>query len=336
MRFRNGWDTFEMIETSTRLLRLLSLLQVQRDWPGGELARRLDVSTRTVRNDIERLRSLGYGITSTPGLGGGYRLGASTATPPLLLDDEEAVAVAVSLRAAAAGTITGIEEASVRALAKLEQTLPTRLRGRVDALRAATVSAAAGGPTVDGEVLSTLAAACRDHERLRFAYSPRDGRGDASADRLVEPYRLVYTGHRWYLLAWDVHRDDWRTFRVDRLRPLPATGRRFMPREPPEGGAVAHVLRSVGASAWPVTARVRFHVPAEELAGVLTPPAGLVTPESDGACLLETGSETLHDLAVYLGRLGLPFSVEDPPELAEVIDRLAARFADTAAPAQPR
>ena len=318
-----------MLDTSVRLLRLLSLLQVRRDWPGRELARRLDVSTRTVRNDIERLRILGYGITSTPGVAGGYRLGAGSATPPLLLDDEEVVAIAVSLRAAAAGTITGIEEASVRALAKLEQTLPMRLRGRVDALRAATVSAAGGGPTVDGDVLATVAAACRDHERLRFSYTPRDGRG-AAADRLVEPSRLVFTGHRWYLLAWDLERDDWRTFRVDRLRPLAPTARRFVPREPPEGGAAAHVLRSVGARSWPVTARVRFHVPAEVLAGVLTPPAGLVTPEAEASCVLETGSETVHDLAVYLGRVGLPFTVLDPPALGDVIAELAERFADTA------
>ncbi|MFE5670647.1 helix-turn-helix transcriptional regulator [Agromyces sp. NPDC056523] len=318
-----------MLDTSVRLLRLLSLLQVRRDWPGAELARRLDVSTRTVRNDIERLRILGYGITSTPGVAGGYRLGAGSATPPLLLDDEEVVATAVSLRAAAAGTITGIEEASVRALAKLEQTLPMRLRGRVDALREATVSAAGGGPTVDGDVLATVAAACRDHERLRFEYTPRDGDGPAR-DRSFEPSRLVFTGHRWYLLAWDLDREDWRTFRVDRLRPLAPTARRFVPRDPPEGGAAAHVLRSVGARSWPVTARVRFHVAAEALAGALTPPAGLVTPESDEACLLETGSETLHDLAVYLGRLGLPFTVVDPPELAEVIAELAMRFADTA------
>lgn len=325
-----------MLDTSVRLLRLLSLLQVQRDWPGAELARRLEVSTRTVRNDVERLRILGYGITSTRGVAGGYRLGASSATPPLLLDDDEVVAVAVSLRAAAAGTVTGIEEAAVRALAKLEQTLPMRLRGQVDALRTATVSAAAGGPTVDGGVLARVAAACRDHERLRFAYTRRDGRGAGSTERLVEPYRLVFTGHRWYLLAWDLDRDDWRTFRVDRIEPLAPTARRFVPREPPAGGAGAHVLRSVSATAWPVTARVRFHVPAERLAGVLTPPAGLVTPESDDACLLETGSETLHDLAVYLGRVGLPFTVIDPPELAAVIAELAERFTDLAAPAQPR
>jgi predicted DNA-binding transcriptional regulator YafY len=239
----------------------------------------------------------------------------------------------VSLRAAAAGTITGIEEASVRALAKLEQTLPMRLRGRVDALRAATVSAAGGGPTVDGDVLATVAAACRDHERLRFAYTPRDGGGPdgtGTTDRLVEPSRLVFTGHRWYLLAWDLERDDWRTFRVDRLRALAPTARRFVPREPPVGGAAAHVLRSVGARSWPVSARVRFHVPAEVLAGVLTPPAGLVTPEAAASCVLETGSETLHDLAVYLGRVGLPFTVLDPPALASVIAELAGRFADTA------
>ena len=262
LRFLNAWQTEGMLETSVRLLRLLSLLQVRRDWSGADLASRLGVTTRTVRNDVERLRILGYEVHSSTGITGGYRLGAGSAMPPLLLDDDEAVAVGVGLRAAAAGTVTGIEETSLRALAKLEQTLPARLRRRLDALRQATVSAAGGGPTVDAETLTTIAGACRDHEQLRFDYRGRDGETSA---RRVEPHRLVYTGRRWYLLAWDRDREDWRTFRADRIRPRLPTGPRFTPREPPEDAA-SHVVRGTGSLAWTHQARVRLHAPAEVIA----------------------------------------------------------------------
>ncbi|WP_285462587.1 YafY family protein [Agromyces sp. NBRC 114283] len=321
-----------MLESSVRMLRLLALLQSRREWAGAELADRLDVTTRTIRNDIERLRILGYRVDSSPGVAGGYRLAAGSALPPLLLDDEEAVAVAVGLRAAAAGSVTGIEEASLRALTKLEQTLPPRLRHRVDALRDATVSAAGGGPTVDASVLETIAAAARDHERLRFGYRAADG---TTTDRLVEPHGLVFTGRRWYLLAWDLDREDWRSFRADRVESGAPTARRFVPREPPEGGAAAHVLRGIGSASWPVRARIRFDVSQAELLQRLEPPAGLVTPLDAQHCLVETGSNTLHDLAVYLGRLELPFAVVEPPELRDVIAGLARRFAaaSTAVPA---
>src|SRR5438067_4262924 len=207
-----------MLETSARLLRLLSPLQTPREWTGTELAERLDVTTRTVRNDVERLRELGYPVHGTRGSAGGYRLGAGAAVPPLLLDDEEAVAVAVSLSTATGGGITGIEETSLRALAKLEQVLPSRLRRRVEALRtyAVPVPPDSPGPRVDAEILTLVTAACRDHERLRFDYASHDG---SQSRRLVEPYRLVHWGRRWYLVGWDVDRTDWRTFRVDRLRP---------------------------------------------------------------------------------------------------------------------
>ena len=231
--------TEAMLDTSVRLLRLLSLLQSRREWSGAELAERLEVTTRTVRNDIERLRVLGYAVQSRTGIAGGYRLGPGAAMPPLLLDDEEAVAVGLGLSAAAAGTVTGIEETSLRAITKLEQTLPARLRPRLDALRQATVSAAGGGPTVDADVLVALATACRDAQQLRFDYATHAG---ATRLRRVEPHRLVYTGHRWYLLAWDRDRADWRTFRADRVRPRLPTGPRFTPREPPEDAA-RHVVR---------------------------------------------------------------------------------------------
>jgi len=312
-----------MLETSVRLLRLLSLLQQRRDWTGAELAARLEVTTRTVRNDVDRLRQLGYQVHSTSGPVGGYRLGAGTALPPLVLDDDEAVAVAVGLRAAAAGTVTGIEDVSLRALTKLERTLPSRLRPRVDALRSATISVVGGGPTVDADTLTTVAAAAHNNERLRFEYAGHDGRASV---RDVEPHTLVYTGHRWYLLAWDTDRRDWRTFRADRVRPLPPTGARFVPREPPGGDAAAYVVRGVGSLAWTYQARIRVYAPAAVVAERSTPTSGQITPIDDATCELVTGTDSLHDLAAYLSKFDVPFTVLDPPELRDVLRELGARY----------
>ncbi|MEU8330355.1 YafY family protein [Micromonospora sp. NPDC048839] len=312
-----------MVETSVRLLRLLTLLQVRREWSGPELAERLAVSTRTVRTDVERLRVLGYQIESHPGVAGGYRLGAGSALPPLLLDDDEAVAVAVGLRAAAGGSVTGIEETSLRALAKLEQSLPSRLRHRVDALRAATVSAAGGGPTVDADTLTAVSTAVHRAERLRFDYAGHDG---TATVRDVEPYRLVYTGRRWYLLGWDTDRADWRTFRADRIRPRVPTGPRFTPREPPGGDAVAHVLRGVGSTAWPHPARVRLHASADQVAQRIPTTAGLLEAIDEQTCLLHTGGESLSNLAAFLSTIEVDFDVLDPPELRAVVRAVAARF----------
>src|SRR6476619_2562447 len=219
-----------MTATSGRLLKLLSLLQTRRDWTGDELARRLEVSGRTIRRDIERLRELGYPVDALTGPSGGYRLHAGTAMPPLLLDDDEAVAIAVGLRTAARASVTGIEETSIRALVKLEQVLPSHLRRRVNALGAVTTTLSyEGGPTADPQVLTLLAAACRDRERLRFGYQAREGE---RSRREAEPHSLVNVGRRWYLVAWDCGRKDWRTFRVDRLTRPHASGR-FQPRELP-------------------------------------------------------------------------------------------------------
>ncbi|MGK5739923.1 helix-turn-helix transcriptional regulator [Micromonospora sp. URMC 103] len=323
-----------MLETSVRLLKLLALLQDGRDRPGTDLAERLGVTTRTVRNDVERLRVLGYRVDSRPGTGGGYRLGAGSALPPLLLDDEEAVAVAVGLRAAAAGTVAGIEETSLRALAKLERSLPSRLRHRVDTLRAATVSAAAGGPTVDVATLTAVAVAIQRRERLRFGYVGHDG---TDSVRSVEPHRLVYTGRRWYLLGWDPERADWRTFRADRMTPRVPTGPRFAPREPPGGDAVAHVLRGVGSAAWPHPATVRLHAAAAEMARRMPSTAGLLEAVDERSCLLHTGGESLANLAAFLGTLDVPFEVLDPPALRDLLRRLADRYAAAVAagPAAP-
>ncbi|MGH2766330.1 MAG: helix-turn-helix transcriptional regulator [Actinomycetota bacterium] len=316
-----------MLDTSVRLLRLLSLLHSQRDWSGADLAERLGVTTRTVRNDIERLRILGYQIRSSTGTAGGYRLGAGTKLPPLILDDEEAVAIVVGLRAAAAGTVTGIEESSLRALTKLEQTLPSRLRQRVDALRSATISAAGGGPTVDAETLTGIANAAYRRERLRFDYLGRDGQ---PSTRDVEPHRLVYTGRRWYLLAWDTGRQDWRTFRADRIRPRVPTGPRFTPREPPEPDVAAHVVRGVGSRAWKYPARVRLHVPAAAIADRIPPAAGLLRGDGADHCVLETGADRLQDLAGFLGSLDVGFTVLEPAELRTHLRALADRYAAAA------
>ncbi|MFI5484204.1 helix-turn-helix transcriptional regulator [Micromonospora echinaurantiaca] len=313
-----------MLETSARLLRLLSLLQTPREWTGTELAERLTVSTRTVRNDIDRLRSLGYPVHGTRGAMGGYRLGAGAALPPLLLDDEEAVAVAVGLRTAAGGTITGVEETALRALAKLEQVLPTRLRRRVNALQryAVAVPPDDPAPRVSADTLSIVAAACRDHERLRLDYRSHDG---SESRREVEPYRLVNWGRRWYLVAYDIHRADWRTFRVDRLIPRAPTGPRFAPRDLPEE-AVDQVRRGVSSAAWRYRARVVVHAPAEQLVEWITAAVGTVTPIDSNSCVLDTGADTIEALAVHLGLLGFDFTVTEPTELVELVRELASRY----------
>jgi predicted DNA-binding transcriptional regulator YafY len=315
-----------MLETSARLLRLLSFLQAGRDWTGPELAGRLGVSTRTVRADVERLRTLGYPVHATRGAVGGYRLGAGAALPPLLLDDDEAIAVAVGLRAAAGGAIAGIEETALRALAKLEQVLPARLRRRLGAVVAHTVAVPPDrpGPTVDPAVLSTLAGLCRDRERLRFDY--RDHAGAASL-RTVEPYKLVSWGRRWYLVAWDVDRRDWRTFRVDRVEPRTPTGPRFAPREPPGADLAAYVSRRVSAAAWRYHARVTVHAPASVIAERINPAAGTVEPVDGHTCVFATGADTIDTLAVYLGLLGVDFTVTGPPELVAHLQELSARYA---------
>jgi predicted DNA-binding transcriptional regulator YafY len=313
-----------MLETSARLLRLLSLLQSRREWTGPELARRLEVSERTVRNDIDRLRSLGYPVDANRGAVGGYRLGAGAQLPPLLLDDEEAVATVLGLRAATG--LAGVEEVSLRALAKVEQVLPRRLRRRIAALGefAMRVPDDTPPPQVDAEVLTTLAAACRDAERLRFDYRTHGG-GESRRD--VEPYRLIAWGRRWYLLAWDVERGDWRTFRADRITPRIPAGPRFAPRPLPADDVTAYVSGRVSSAAWRYRARVVVHAPADEIASRITPAVGHVEARDAGSCVLHTGSDSLESFAVHLGMLGVDFEVVDPPELVDHITLLAERYA---------
>ncbi len=322
IRFRNCDYAGAVLGTSARLLRLLSLLQVRRDWTGAELAERLGVSTRTVRSDIDRLRSLGYPVTAARGVAGGYRLGPGAALPPLLLDDDEAVAVAVCLRTAATAAVRGIEETSVRALAKLEQVLPARLRTRVNALQSATVTVPGSGPTVDADVVIAIATAIRASERLRFEYTSHDGE---MTTRTAEPHRLVSWGRRWYLVGWDTDRDDWRTFRVDRMSPRTPTGPRFSPREPPDGDAAAYVQRGVGTAVWQYRATVVLHAGAGDVAPRL-PPAISVTPVSATRCVIEVGADTPHQLTLYLGLLDVDFDVVDAPELVAHLRTVADRF----------
>lgn len=314
-----------MSETSARLLRLLSLLQTPRDWSGSELAERLDVTTRTVRNDVERLRSLGYPVHATRGSVGGYRLSAGAALPPLLLEDEEAVAIAVGLRTATGGSIAGIEESSLRALAKLEQVLPSRLRRRVNTLQAYTVAIPpdSRGPRVAAELLTMIVSACRDHERLRFDYRSHD---TSVSRRDVEPYRLVNWGRRWYLVAWDTERRDWRTFRVDRIEPRTPTGPRFAPRALPDEDLAAYVSRGVASAAWRHRAKVTVHAPAEVIAERLPAAVGPVEAIDEGTCTVDTGADSVEMLAVWLGMLGADFEVTNSPELAAHLRVLADRY----------
>ena len=307
----------------TRLFALLSLLQTPREWPGSELARRLEVSPRTIRRDVERLRDLGYPVEASRGAEGGYRLGAGAAMPPLLLDDEEAVAIAVGLRTAAAHAVEGIDEASVRALAKLEHVLPSRLRHRVATMAAAMVAVPGTGPTVSTDVLTAIATAARDRQRLRFDYVDHAG---TVTRRDTEPHRLVHTGRRWYLLAWDADRDDWRTYRVDRITPKIPTGPRFTPREPPDPDVAAYVTRGVGSAMWEARAHVRLHAPADVVRQRLTPAVGTITAVDDERCDLQTGSDSLPMLAAYLGFIGVDFEVLDPPELVEHVRGLGERY----------
>ena len=317
-----------MLDTSARLLRLLSLLQAKPSWTGPELAERLHVTARTVRKDVERLRRLGYPVHASPGAAGGYRLGAGAQLPPLLLDDDEAIAVAVGLRTVAGRGLSGAGETSVRALAKLEQVLPPRLRRRVNALQTYTVPFDSWGPTVDAATLTAIAGACRDRVRLRFRYRRHDG---TTSRRLVEPHRLVHSGRRWYLAAWDCDRRAWRAFRVDRIAPRVTTDRRFEPREPPYGDATRYVGRAISSQRDRYQATVILHAPLDAVAGRVPHAIGTLEAIDDGSCLLRTGADWLGGLAVYVADIGVDFTVVDPPEFATRVRELAGLFTRAAA-----
>ncbi|MBP2327772.1 putative DNA-binding transcriptional regulator YafY [Kibdelosporangium banguiense] len=312
-----------MTDTAARLLKLLSLLQTPREWPGSELAERLDVSARTVRRDIERLRDLGYPVEATMGAEGGYRLVAGTAIPPLLLDEEEAVAITVGLRIASGHAVNGIDEASVRALTKLERVLPTRLRRRVAALGSATVPLLTGdSPTVQPETLTGVATAIANHERLRFAYQDNTG---AETKRLAEPHSLVSASRRWYLVAFDNDRDDWRIFRLDRMDALWPTGARFVPRELPATDAASYVTSKLYSIIPTYQAVATLHAPMDKIAHKVGTSLGELTPIDDRTCSLRSHTDTLEWLAFRLTMLGCEFEVHGPPELAEYLRAFGAR-----------
>ncbi|WP_127819601.1 helix-turn-helix transcriptional regulator [Microbacterium sp. CPCC 204701] len=311
-----------------RALQLLSLLQTHRFWQAGELAERLEVTERTVRRDVDRLRGLGYPVDATTGKYGGYRLATGAHLPPLILDDDEAVAVTVGLRYAAEAAIDGIEETSLRALAKIEQLLPDRLRRRVSALHSSVISirGAADGDIIDPEALSVLAAARRDHEHVRFDYRRGDGE---SSRRLVQPHQLVTAGRRWYLVAWDRHREDWRTFRLDRLRQLRPVGGQFTPREIPGGDAASFVADSIGPAPRRREAKLAIRAGFAELEEVLRFVDHTPIERGADSCLVLIRGEDLGRLAMTVARLALtaPVTVLEPPDLAETVRRLAAHLA---------
>jgi len=312
-----------MLDTSARLLRLLALLQARRYWPGAELAQRLQITARTLRRDVDKLRSLDYPVQSSTGPAGGYALGAGASLPPLLLEDDEALAVALGLRLAAVGVVGGMEESGLRALTKLEQVLPRRLRKRVRGWHAAVAPLGMGEPTVDAERLSALAGACRDQVRIMFGYQGQDG---ARSDREAEPHALVCAGSRWYLLAWDCRRGDWRTFRVDRIVGRTTCGARFLPRAVPGGDPAAYVARSVSITQYPLRARIVLHAPLERMAEYIPPLAGRLERIDEDRCLLETGAQAPEALAGYLAAFGVAFQVLEPPELVAQLREMAARL----------
>lgn len=317
-----------MSDPTSRVLQLLSLLQTHRFWSGDELAERLQVSARTLRRDVERLRQLGYPVDATRGVDGGYRLASGAHMPPLLLDDDEAVAIAVGLRAAAGASVDGIEETSLRAMAKLEQVLPDRLRRRVNAVHANVVALRWSGPaapTVDAGALAVLAQACRDRERVRFDYQRRDG---DETRRLVEPHQLVSAGRRWYLVAWDIRRDGWRSFRLDRLRAPQLAGARFARRELPDADAAAFVARSIRSMPVAHEATVVAHGPLEHVRHALRWADADVVAIEDSSCSVRLRAESLEWLVSSVAMLAITFAVEvgEPPELVDRVSQLAERL----------
>jgi len=310
------------MKTAGRLLALLSLLQQQRAWTGPEIARELGVTSRTIRNDVDRLRELGYPVLGSPGLAGGYRLRVGSELPPLLLDDDEAVAIAVGLRWAATGAIAGIEELSLRAINKLERFLPKRIQKRVATLARSIVTLPATEAVVDSQVLSQLGLACEQQQRVCFGY--RDHLGHESS-RECEPYRVVHDGRRWYLVAWDLARSGFRTFRADRIRPRVVLGLPFSPRALSEAALLATLKRGIAQATWHVRARVRVKLPAEALARRV-PRAVSVEPLDETHCIANVGADSFEMLGVYLGMLGSDFEVLEPEELKLALRVLGKRY----------
>jgi predicted DNA-binding transcriptional regulator YafY len=311
-----------MLQTSSRLLRLLSLLQSRRQWSGRDLGERLEIDARTVRRDVDKLRELGYPVRASSGLGGGYQLGAGSSMPPVLLNDDEAVAVAFALRTAA-GSVGKMEETAIGLLAKLDQVLPARLRKRASALHAVTISLASAQTVPPVDVLARIASACRDHMRLKLSYQDRDGKNSA---RNLEPMRLAHTGSRWYLVAWDVQREDWRTFRVDRVERLLSTGPPFVPREFP-GDIAAYVRRSLRNVSHRYRIRLRLQGTYESLSKRVPGWCGVLEASDSETCTLSSGAETIEMLAALMVMTAAELEVLDAPELLPELRKVAERLA---------
>ncbi|TFV58213.1 YafY family transcriptional regulator [Mycobacterium sp. PS03-16] len=311
-----------MSQTTSRVLQLLGLLQSRRVWTGEELAERLSVTTRSVRRDIDRLRELGYPVAASTGHGGGYQLGAGAALPPLLLDPDEAVAMAVCLRVAAGGTVAGVTESALRALSKLDQVMPARLRSQVSAVHDTTVTLASTPPeVVDPDVLMTLARACRDREHVTAGYVDRAGK---ATRRRLEPYQLVTTGRRWYLLAYDRDRQDWRSLRLDRMADVAAAGTTFTPREAPD--AADYVRRSISTSPYRYVAKVRYRAPRDVIAGHFPPASATIEPDGPDACIVTAGADDPERMALYFAVAGAEFEVLEPPEVIAAVGAVADRL----------
>jgi len=314
-----------MTTPTSRLLQLLSLLQTRRDWPGQHLAERLGVSPRTVRRDVERLRELGYRVTAVMGPDGGYRLEAGSELPPLLFDDDQAVALAVALRTASAGGVA-TDDAASRALATVRQLMPAALRHRVDAVDVTALGRPGGAPAVAPAVLVAVSAAAHRHEVLRFDYGAGD---DDRPPRRAEPHHVVGSAGRWYLVAWDLDREDWRTYRLDRLRPRMRTGVPFTPRPLP-GGDVTTFLTgtfrgAVGGSDWRCRGEATLALPAQEVAPFIGD--GTVVALDDGRCRVSVGSWSWTAVAASLGRFDTDVDDVAPAELREACALLAGRYA---------
>jgi predicted DNA-binding transcriptional regulator YafY len=311
-----------MSETTSRVLQLLGLLQSRRVWTGEELAERLGVTGRSVRRDIERLRDLGYPVQASKGHGGGYQLGAGAALPPLLLDPDEAVAMAVCLRLAAGGTIAGVGESALRALSKLDQVMPNRLRSQVAAIHDSTVTLTPNTSNpVDPDVLMTLARACRDHEHVSAGYT--DLRGNLT-QRRIEPYQLVTTGRRWYLLAYDRDREDWRSFRLDRMSDVAACGSTFTARDAPD--AATYISRSISSSPYRHIATVRYQESAGVVAQHFSPTSATVEADGPQSCVVTAGSDDPRRLALYLAMVDCDFEITGPPEVIAAARSMAERL----------
>ena len=306
-----------MSDVTSRALRLLALLQARTVWTGPELAREMGVTTRTVRRDVDRLRQMGYPVLTSAGHGGGYQLGAGRALPPLLLSSTEAAAVAVGLRLAAASGLEGLDEEALRALAALDRILPASVRAEVGAVSAAMGVISRDGPGTRSEVLMALATAVRDGVRVRLDYERADGE---RFERRIEPYRVLSVEGRWYLFAWDLEREDWRTFRLDRMHAVHPSTFTFAARETPD---IEHAVReSITVAGYRAACTVRILAPYAQVAPMISARTGTLEADGEEACVLRAGADRLRWVAVHLAGMGLPVEVIDPPELLEEIEAL--------------